>query len=104
MKKNEEESLSVQLRQSGLDQRRVPVKVYAKRLRSGENSVEGETILVAQRELESTARRSMKHFPFKPTETGRFQFIIEVDPQQVKSSRPTIGWNARSISAMTFYG
>jgi hypothetical protein len=82
MKKNEEESLSVQLRQSGLDQRRVPVKVYAKRLRSGENSVEGETILVAQRELEFNGATVNETFPFKPTETGRFQFIVEVDPQQ----------------------
>jgi hypothetical protein len=82
MKKNEEESLSVTLRQTALDNRRVFIKVFGKRLRSGDNTSEGDTFVIGQKELELAGPTVSETFSFKPTETGRFQFTAEVDPQE----------------------
>ncbi len=82
MKKNEEETLSVTLRHSALENRRVFVKVFGKRLRSGDAMTEGETFVVGQKEIELAGPTISETFSFKPTETGRFQFTAEVDPQE----------------------
>lgn len=77
MKKAERSTVIATLRQSGLDNKAVQVKVTARRLDGMEGS--SESIVVGEKMVDLTAPALPVEFPFTPTDTGRFAFIAEVE-------------------------
>ncbi|MGC4004093.1 MAG: hypothetical protein QM811_13620 [Pirellulales bacterium] len=82
MKKNESETLTVSLRQSGLDQRPVSVRLTAQRLPTGDGQSPGAPIEVGRKDLTLDGPSATTTFSFKPPETGRFEFAAEVSPEE----------------------
>jgi hypothetical protein len=78
MKKGEASTLTVTVRQTDLDGRMVPVRVTARPV-SGDTTVRQP---VGEQQVQLTGPSTTIRFPFTPTETGRFVFIAESDPQE----------------------
>lgn len=81
MKKGEEENLIVTIRQDGMENRRALVKLLARKMGSGESAA-GEPTLIGQKEIELNAATTSENYPYKPTDTGRYQFSVEIAPQE----------------------
>ncbi|HVW00971.1 MAG TPA: hypothetical protein VHB77_11550 [Planctomycetaceae bacterium] len=82
MKKAERTTLTAVLRQTGLKGQKVNVAITARRLSGGGTTADdGQPIPVAQRTVSLDSPVVPVEFPFEPSETGRFIFAAEVDPQ-----------------------
>ncbi|HEX4129432.1 MAG TPA: hypothetical protein VHZ24_05270 [Pirellulales bacterium] len=78
MKKSESSTITVALRQTGLDGRKVPVRLSAQRLGS---DAETPPIVLGQQELMLDGPSAFARFPFTPPETGRWLFTALVPPE-----------------------
>jgi hypothetical protein len=79
MKKAERSTVTVTLRQSGLEGESVSVNVTARRLGgSSDLLASSEPLVVGQRTVELKGSTIPVEFPFTPDDTGRFEFIAEV--------------------------
>jgi len=78
MKKSERETVTVVLRQNGLEGRRVNVKVTAT-AKDPATSGSGEVILVGERSVELTGTNLPLEFPYEPKYTGLYEFAAEVE-------------------------
>ena len=79
MKKAERSSVLVKLRQSGLTGQRVSVRVSGRRLSS--DTDEGTSkVNVGERTVTLESGVETVEIPYTPEESGRFEFIAEVDP------------------------
>lgn len=81
MKKAERTNVLVKLRQSGLNGRRVTVRVTARPLRTAASFESVEPIVVGQRQVTLDSAIAAADFPFTPTQAGPFEFTAEVDAQ-----------------------
>jgi len=79
MKKAERSSVLVKLRQSGLAGRQVNVRVLGRKLSSEEDEGSVE-IKVGERTVTLESGVESVEFPFTPEESGRFEFVAEVEP------------------------
>lgn len=79
MKKAERSSVLVKLRQSGLTGRQVNVRVIGRKLSSEDDAGSAE-IKVGERSVALESGVESVEFPFTPEESGRFEFVAEVDP------------------------
>jgi hypothetical protein len=78
MKKEERSTVTVTLRQTGLNGESVPVTVTARRLGgSGDGLRQEEALLVGTRSVELKGPVAPLEFAFTPKETGRFEFVAE---------------------------
>lgn len=80
MKKAEKANLAATLRQTGLTDREVNVKLTARRI-DGSNTVD-DSFLIGEKNVRLTAVDQPVEFTYSPTETGRFVLTAEVEPQQ----------------------
>jgi len=79
MKKAERTTVLVKLRQTGLESERVTVRVTARRLGGLAEGLSDE-IRVGEKTVTLNSATEPVEFPFTPKESGRFEFIAEVDP------------------------
>jgi hypothetical protein len=78
MKKEERSTVTVTLRQTGLEGEAVPVTVTARRLGGSSDSLRAEdAMLVGTRSVELKGPVTPLEFAFTPKETGRFEFVAE---------------------------
>ena len=81
MKKAERDMITVTLRNMQLAGRMVTVRVMDRRI-DGEGHIQAPAELIpgGEKEVELGALATTVEFPFTPEETGRFEFIAEVEP------------------------
>lgn len=80
MKKAEKATLVTTLRQTGLADRDVVVKLSARRIDG--TGTEEDSFLIGEKSVRLTATDLPVEFPYSPNETGRFLLTAEVEPQQ----------------------
>lgn len=79
MKKAERSTITVMLRQSGLDGETVTVTVTARRLGGAPGVSQGsDTLLIGSKNVELKAPALPVEFSYTPEDTGRFEFVAEV--------------------------
>jgi hypothetical protein len=80
MKKAEQSTIAVTLRQQELGGRTVEVRVSARPIGEEPDATSGEPFDVGRKQV--TLERSIEtlQFPFTPEQTGRFAFVAEVEP------------------------
>ncbi len=79
MKKAERSNLTVKVRQSGLTDSQVHVRLVARPL-SGEALSDSGSLVVGEKSVTLTSPVEIVDFPFTPKDSGRFEFVAEVDP------------------------
>lgn len=78
MKKAERSTLTIKLRQSGLNDQPATVSLIARRL-SGEAAGEGQEIKLGEKTLTLASAVESVEFPYTPDESGRFEFLATVE-------------------------
>ncbi len=78
MKKSEQSSVTVGLRQHELDGKQVRVRVTAKPI-EGMDQPAAEPILIGEKTVALEQTHQTVEFPFTPEETGRFAIVAETD-------------------------
>ncbi len=81
MKKSELSNLTVALRQSGLDDRLITVKVMQRRLGGDSSATSDQWTLVKSQDVKLDGATASLEIPYTPREVGRLEFRAEVDPQ-----------------------
>ena len=81
MKRAERSSVRVKLRQQGLLGRQAIVSVAARRL-GGADAGEPNEVSVGSRAIALTLPTQTLEFPFTPEQSGRFEFIADVQPAE----------------------
>jgi hypothetical protein len=80
MKKAEKSTVTVTLRQTGLDDQQVTVNVTARRMDGASSGGSNETLSIGEKTAVLGGAVSPVEFPFTPEQTGRFEFIAHVSP------------------------
>ena len=82
MKRGERTELLVQVRQAGLDELRVGLKVTARHLDDSEAAQRSEPVVVDRREITLTGSEQSVRVAFVPDRFGEWEFVAEVDRQR----------------------
>ena len=81
MKKAERSSIQVQVRQSGLEGHTATIRLAAKKL-GADSANGGAEIAIGQRTTTLRGPAEIIDFPYTPEDSGRFEFIATVEPQE----------------------
>ena len=80
MKKAERSTVTVILRQTGLDGADANVVVTARRHGGNGPALRSDTLSIGEKTIEIKRSNELIEFPFTPEETGKFEFVAEVKP------------------------
>jgi hypothetical protein len=83
LKRAERSVISISVRQTGLDDRSVPVRLIARRI-AGDSMGQptDETIVIGERSVSLTQPEHVTEFPFTPSVAGRFVLSASVEPAE----------------------
>jgi len=80
MKRAEKTNIMVKLQHAGLQNRDVTVLVTARKLSGEFGDAGGAEIVVGQQTIPLTSTLETVDFPFTPEDSGRFEFVAQVEP------------------------
>jgi hypothetical protein len=80
IKKDEKGTVTVTVRQQGLDNETVTVRLFAERSGGAQGAGGSDRVLVGEKPVPLTAATQDVEFPYVPDKAGRFNLVAEIDP------------------------